>query len=158
MRTSSRLVAVLLLAMLGGGLALLGDSPADAQLEGTETRTVALAEGWNLAGWTGPEMPFAEAIADILEATQAAAAFDAVPQTFRTWNATAPPFLNTLDTLQRGEALWVQVTAPIDWVQPVVADPGPLALRSGFNLVTWAGLSSLPPATAVVFQNSIGLE
>ncbi len=141
-------VPVLLLAVLGGGggLALLGDSSADAQTEGSETRMVALTEGWNLAGWTGPTMPFADAIADILAVTLAAAAFDAAPQTFRTWNATAPLFLNTLNTLQQGEALWVQVTAPIDWVQPVVANPGPLTLHGGFNLVTWAGPSGLEPA------------
>ena len=140
MRTYFRFVVVLLLAAIGGaGLVPVGDAPADAQSEIAETRTVALDEGWNLAGWTGPDTPLAEAIADIIDLTEAAAAFDAAPQAFRTWNATAPPFLNTLDTMVQGQALWVLVTAPIDWVQPVVADPTPLALRSGFNLVTWAG-------------------
>ena len=126
MRTYFRFVVVLLLAAIGGaGLVPVGDAPADAQSEIAETRTVALDEGWNLAGWTGPDTPLAEAIADIIDLTEAAAAFDAAPQAFRTWNATAPPFLNTLDTMVQGQALWVLVTAPIDWVQPVVAEPHP---------------------------------
>ena len=136
-----------MLAALGGaGLAALGNAPADAQTEVAETRTVALDPGWNLAGWTGPDTPLAAAIADIIDVTEAAAAFDARPQSFRTWNASAPAFLNTLDALVQGEAVWLLVTVPVQWVQPVVADRTPLGLRSGFNLVTWTGPSGLEPA------------
>ncbi len=85
MRRYFRFVVVMLLAAVGGGgLALLGDAPADAQTKVTETRTVALDEGWNLVGWTGPDTPLAEAIAGIADVTEAAAAFDALAQSFRT--------------------------------------------------------------------------
>ena len=51
MGTYFRFVAVLMLAAVSGGaLALLGDASADAQTEVIETRTVALDEGWNLVG------------------------------------------------------------------------------------------------------------
>ena len=140
------------LATAAGLLFGLYGTAANVDAQDLETRTVALDGGFNLIGWTGPDTPFADAIADIVDVTDAVAAFDAGSQSFRTWNATAPAFLNTLATLKQGEAIWVQVTAPIDWVQPVVADPGPLALQAGFNLVTWAGATglALPDAFAAL--------
>ena len=130
---------------LGGGPGLPSDTSAQAQPGIAETRTVALDEGWNLTGWTGPDTALADAIAGIINQTEAAATFDAGPQSFDTWNASGPDFLNTLETIFQGQAVWVLITEPVSWVQPVVADPGPLALQNGFNLVTWTGPSGLEP-------------
>ena len=140
-----RILAIaLVLALLAGAGTLLA-LPRGATAQDAETRTLSLDEGWNLAGWTGPDTPLADAILDIVDVIVTAAAFDTAQEAFRTWNATAPPFLNSLDTLRQGQAVWVLVTAPISWVQPVVADPGPLALDTGFNLLTWMGPSGLEP-------------
>ena len=140
------------LLLLGAALVLLSvpvgplHRAAEIAAQEVETRTVALDEGWNLLGWTGPETPFLDAVAAIVDQTEAAAAFDGGAQAFRNWNASAPALLNSLITLREGEAVWLRVSEPVDWVQPVVADPGPLALHAGFNLVTWTGPSGLEPA------------
>ena len=106
-------------------------------------RPVSLVEGWNLVGWTGLATPFDDAIASIVDQTVAAANFDATRQSYRIWNASAPSFLNSLDHIARGSALWLRVAEPIVWDQPLIGEPGPLQLESGFNLLTWTG----PPRT-----------
>ena len=100
-------------------------------------------EGWNLVGWTGPATPFDDAIASIVDQAVAAANFDATRQSYRIWHASASSFLNSLDHIARGSALWLRVAEPIVWDQPLIGEPGPLQLESGFNLLTWTG----PPRT-----------
>ena len=106
-------------------------------------RPVSLVEGWNLVGWTGPATPFDDAIASIVDQAVAAANFDATRQSYRIWHASASSFLNSLDHIARGSALWLRVAEPIVWDQPLIGEPGPLQLESGFNLLTWTG----PPRT-----------
>ena len=113
-----------------------------------ETRLVDLAEGWNLVGWTGPTTPLDEAITGIVEQVEAVATFTAASQAFATWNAAGPDFLNTLTELIQGEGAWILVGAVTTWEQPIVPDPDPVALREGFNLLTWTGPSGLDPAGA----------
>ena len=106
-------------------------------------RLVSLVEGWNLVGWTGPATPFDDAIAAIVDQAVAAANFDATRQSYRIWHASASSFLNSLDHIARGSALWLRVAEPIVWDQPLIGEPGPVQLESGFNLLTWTG----PPRT-----------
>ena len=147
-RAIGSVALLVLIAGIAGASVQLGflHSVPDVAAQETETRTVALDEGWNLLGWTGPETPFLDAVAAIVDQTEAAAAFDGRAQAFRNWNASAPALLNSLVTLRQGEAVWLRVSEPVDWVQPVVADPDPLVLHTGFNLVTWMGPSGLEPA------------
>ena len=139
----------LLILLVGLALAAVQPGPlnrsAQIAAQEAETRTLALDEGWNLVGWTGPDTPFLDAVAAIVDQTEAAATFDGRAQAFRNWNASAPALLNSLIALLPGEAVWLRVSEPVDWVQPVVADPDPLALHAGFNLVTWMGPSGLEP-------------
>lgn len=124
----------------------LGPAPAGAQE--AETRSVDLADGWNLVGLTGPTMSLDDAFAGIVGEAEAAAAFDAASQTFDAWRAAGPSFLNTLTELRQGAGIWILVAAATTWEQPIVADPGPIDLQTGFNLLTWTGPSGLDPARA----------
>ena len=145
MGTYFRFVAVLMLAAVSGGaLALLGDASADAQTEVIETRTVALDEGWNLVGWTGEDAALTDAVAAIAEQAQVAATFNAATQAFDLWNTDAPDFLNTLADLPQGTGLWIRVTEATPWPQPALVAARSVLLQPDFNLVMWTGPSGVP--------------
>ena len=80
---------------------------------------VSLQPGWNLVAWAGrdgatPEDAFAFLREDLL----AAAAWDATTGKFRLHYPGAPPIVNTLRRLERGEALWLKVGVARRWLQP----------------------------------------
>ena len=70
----------------------------------TGARTVAVEDGWNTIGWTGPARPSLEVLS-ILGATRIVAFVDG---RFESFTLGLPPALNGLRTVERGQALWVQ--------------------------------------------------
>ena len=80
---------------------------------------VSLRPGWNLVAWAGrdgaaPEDAFAFLREDLL----AAAAWEAAAGEFRQHYPDAPPEVNTLQRLELGEALWLNVGVARRWLQP----------------------------------------
>ncbi len=123
-----------------------GDSTAD---EAALTDPVYLHPGWNLIGWRGSGAIEA-ALAPIAGSIAAVFAYDEGAQAFRRYAPDAPPSLNTLTTLQPGDGLFIQVTAPtgVHWALPPVGAPQTIAIAAGFNLVAWTG-DHRPVAEAV---------
>ena len=78
-------------------------------------RTIALEEGFNLVGWTGPTMDVADAIAAIAADVDLIATFDATTQTSLLYGPTRLSFLNDDITLRFGDGLWVRATRPVMW-------------------------------------------
>ena len=122
--------------------------PSRAHAQEPAMLVINLSLGWDLVGWAGPTTPRDVAIGGLGDSVDGVATFDAVTQSFATWNASVPAALNTLTELRQGQALWIRMTAPRSWEQPVIEDPGSLDLRAGFNLLAWTGPSGLDPATA----------
>lgn len=103
------------------------------------TRDVALADGWNLVGWTGATA-VDDAIAAITDNVDILFRWDAVAQQFLSFSPTAPPFLNSLDELDFGDGLWVRTTAAgVAWTQPAILVTRAVPLLEGWNLVLWTG-------------------
>ena len=80
---------------------------------------VSLQPGWNLVAWAGrdgaaPKDAFAFLGDDLL----AAAAWDVGANEFRLHYPEAPREFNTLRRLERGEALWLNMSASRRWLQP----------------------------------------
>ncbi|MXY87727.1 MAG: hypothetical protein F4Y92_02565 [Dehalococcoidia bacterium] len=106
----------------GMGLWLLlgGEEPVTWTRPATpEGGFVSLRPGWNLVAWAGrdgaaPEEAFAFLGEDLL----AAAAWDAAAGKFRPHYPDAPPAVTTLQRLELGEALWLNVGAERRWLQP----------------------------------------
>lgn len=85
---------------------------------------VSLRPGWNLVAWAGrdgaaPEDAFAFLGEDLL----AAAAWEAGAGEFRRYYPGAPPEVNALRRLERGEALWLKVGVARRWLQPGATAP-----------------------------------
>lgn len=83
-------------------------------------RAVPLAEGWNLVGWPGDEVRVEDALASIegkYDTVYGYNAYDA-DNPWRIWDLTAPDFLRTLWTFERGKGYWVRVTEPCMWRLP----------------------------------------
>ena len=117
-------------------------------------RTVALAPGFNLVGWTGDESIGAvEATAAIPGAT-AIFGFNALTQQFRSYRPEGLAILNTLAEIAPGSAVWVQVAEASTWTQPTPQVAQVLSLESGFNLVVWTGPSGEPVEVAVASLGS----
>ena len=77
-------------------------------------RTVPLSAGWNSVGWTGEDgVPLGDAFGD-LEAANALV-WDPLGQAYDAFATAAPPFLNTLDSLDFGNAVWVLVPDAQEW-------------------------------------------
>ena len=82
-------------------------------------REVALAEGFNLVMWTGPNgTRIAQALAGLGDALRAGFTWDAAAQRFLSYGPERPEFLNTAATLDYGQGLWVQVSEAVVWTQP----------------------------------------
>ena len=80
---------------------------------------VSLQPGWNLVAWAGRDgMAPEDAFAFLREDLGAAAAWDATTGKFRLHYPGAPPIVNTLRRLERGEALWLKVDVARRWLQP----------------------------------------
>jgi len=85
----------------------------------TETRSVRLAQGFNLVMWSGDSgTPVAEAIAGLGDAFEALFTWDTDAQTFRAHNAAVPAAFNTAASLARGEGVWIRVNRAASWEQP----------------------------------------
>ena len=115
----------------------------------TAETTLPLASGFTLVGWTGDDHLPSPALADAVgSAFTAAFAFDATSQRFRSFRPDAPPFLNDLDAVPPGEAVWIQTARSASLAVPASSGPRFVPLLPGFNLVAWSGPSGTDPATA----------
>ena len=117
-------------------------------LDPAPTRAVILREGWNLVGWTGATAA-ADAIASIADEVNVVFRWDAGGQRFLSFSPTAPPFLNSLDDLDFGDGVWIQVAAGVVWTQPAIVVARAVALSEGWNLVQWTGPDGTFVADAV---------
>ena len=82
-------------------------------------RSVALQPGFSLVMWSGPEgTPVAAAVSGMGSALTALWTWDAVRQQFLQYSPDAPAFLNTLDTLDYGDGVWILVSRSVTWPQP----------------------------------------
>ena len=107
---------------------------------GPEARSVALAPGWNLVGWAGAATPLPEATAAIAGRFDQLLTYDAREQRFRTY-APEAPLAGAAATLAFGDAVWINITDSngVVWSLPGIAEMPAIALRPGWNLVTWTG-------------------
>ena len=120
-------------------------SPASAP-----TRSVPLATGWNLVGWTGATA-VEDATAAIADQIDVLFTWDATLQGFQSFNPNVPPVLNTLDELGTGDGVWVRVNDATGtaWEQPAVLTGRTVPLFVGWNLVMWTGGDGFPVVDAV---------
>ena len=93
----------------------------------TDPRAVPLERGFNLVMWTGPDAtPVEEAAAEIAGNLEGLWIWDATAQRFLSYAPTALPFLNSAETLDHGDGVWVRMTHAMTWNQPAaVEEPAP---------------------------------
>ncbi len=78
--------------------------------------TVQLAEGANLISWQGPDRDIADALGNVAHLSHAYQ-YDPYTNSWRFWSPNAPDHLNTLRTLQTGDALHIVVRLRSIWTQ-----------------------------------------
>ena len=84
-----------------------------------EEREVDLHTGFNLIGWTGPELaPISDVVAGLGDAVESV--FMRIPGTerFQSYFASGPGFVNDLESVPYSRALWVKVTSDVTWTMP----------------------------------------
>ena len=134
-------------SLLGAALAVLvlcaGLAPARATAteESVETAddgtiTTVLQPGWNMVGWLGPDAP-ATVLFDALPVLAQVSAWDGDEQRYQHATRNSAGLLG----LTPGRGLWLLVggTATVEWERPVSEAGVLLQLRTGKNLVGWAG-------------------
>ena len=106
--------------LLGDGLWISVDGPATwTQPALTDARSVALVAGLQIAIWTGPdETPVQSAITGLANAVAQILVWDATAQRFRTFNPAPPAAVNSLATLNHGDAFWIELREAVTWDQP----------------------------------------
>ena len=128
--------------------ALLGLGVAQAESPPPPTLPRVLEQGWNLVGWLSPASGPLSAFAAAVNTLQSTHRWDATSQAFQSFRKTAPPLLNDLAAVERGDGVWVRVSGRSRWQQAVGVSLGEIPLQPGFNLVAWAGPSGTPPEVA----------
>ncbi len=78
--------------------------------------TIRLSRGPNLISWQGPDRDVAEALRNVAHFSHAYR-YDPYTRNWRFWSPDAPDFLNTLDTLKSGDALYIVVRVGSIWTQ-----------------------------------------
>ena len=82
-------------------------------------RTVSLAPGFNLVGWTGPDgVPLARIAQAIGPAVVAIWLYDPLAPRFLVFRPGAPPVANTASTINHGDGLWLLLDTAVTWPQP----------------------------------------
>ena len=104
----------------GAGLWVLSERPAIWRMPGLgRERSVLLAPGFNLAGWTGPDgVALAEITRALGPAVVAVWVFDPLAQEFRVFRPDGPPRSNTASTVNHGDGLWLRLESAVIWPQP----------------------------------------
>ena len=98
---------------LGGGAAVEWTQPLPP-----DRLLLSLHDGLNLVGWSGDDgAPVAEALARFGGTLVRASRWDASSQAYVRYRPGAPAAENTLAALDRGDALWVELTAGARWWQ-----------------------------------------
>ena len=153
-------------------LALPGIPADPSEIPGTgaesgDVRSVTLADGWNLVGWTGAASAPSSALASA-DPIDVLFAWDALAQAFQSFNPTLPPALSTLRELPFGAGLWLRASAGGGaWEQPVFSGAREIVVHEGFNLVMWTGpdgtavadaVASLGDALVVLFTWNAGAQ
>ena len=96
------------------------------------TRTVSLARGWNLVGWTGATAA-QDATATISGSFTTLYTWNAADQSFQSLSSTGPDFLNTLTDLQAGDGVWIHTPNGGSWEQPAYREPRSAPLAPGLQ-------------------------
>ena len=122
-----------------------------------ESVIVPLAEGWNLVSWAGGEgFTPEEALALLGEELLVAAGWDAMAGKFHLYHPEAPEGFSTLSALRRGDAVWVNVTAERDWLQPDGFRPT-IGYSSDVSAETLAALPDDVAGVVAYFAGRFGL-
>lgn len=103
---------------------------ADAQ-----TLELQLEPQWNLVA--SPVTGTPEGVSGNMLRVRSIHRWNATEQVFESWRRGAPDFANTLEHVERGEGIWVEVSGTVPWDVP---PPGEVTVpigASGFRLVGW---------------------
>ncbi len=107
---------------MGLWLRIGGTEPATwtrAASPDAEAGFISLRAGWNLVAWAGRDgTSVADAFLALGSSLRTALTWDAEAERFLRYAPGAPATNNTLRRLDRGDALWLIVTAKSHWLQP----------------------------------------
>lgn len=118
--------AVLWAALLGPGSAVSLDA---------QNPSVRLQPRWNLVA--APVTTTAHLLFTYLSDLQSAHKWNDATGQFESWRRGTPAAAQTLVQVTAGDGLWLEVTAPIDWELPPLAENPPLPETEGFRLTGW---------------------
>jgi len=97
---------------------VLGTQAIDWQVPaGARPTEITLLPGFNLVAWGAATTAVPDGIAAIVDTLRSLAAWDAGAQSFLSFVPDLPPILNGLQTLEQGQAFWVEVGKAITWTQ-----------------------------------------
>ena len=112
----------LLMVQPGMGLRVQfnGSAPEDWERPLTPARgLVKLIIGQNLVTWSGPnETPIAKVVQGIGRALEQARRWNAAEQRFDIYDPSDPESAASFPSVARGDALWIHVSRPVNWLQP----------------------------------------
>ena len=117
----------------------------------------SLTEGWNLVAWAGANGASVEdALASLGGGLTEAAAWDPLLDQFLRYAAANPATHNTLQRVNRGEALWLRVAEARHWLQPGSAQP-PIRYAEGTSAAAQESFPAAVEAVLVHFADRYGV-
>ena len=84
-----------------------------------DARDVAVPAGMSLHLWTGPDdTPIEQAVASIADVLETVFLWDVATQQFQSYRSDLPPALNTAETVDYGDGVWLFTSGAGTWAQP----------------------------------------
>ncbi len=105
-----------------------------------QVRWVPLQEGWNALVYTGLPRSMDEVLEQV-PALNSLLRWDGPAQRFVSFHRELPPALNTLERLERGDVVWIEMAEGAVWTMDGVGDPPPVEVTAGWNFVSGPDVS-----------------
>ena len=140
-------------------LEITGDQPFDWVRESAgESVLLDLQPGENLVGWSGRDgVDIGDALSRLKPVLQSATRWNAEAESFELYSPIVPDALNTLRTLNHGDALTLQLTQRARWWQSGTAPP-PVVFLGEFTEARQADIRGWVDGTRALFAERWGVE
>ena len=131
------MAAVLMILIVAVGIVRTTSSGTAVHAATQSEDVLSLQAPWSFV--TATESGAPEALLGDIVGIEATFRWNPVNETFDTWRPASPAFLNSLETIEAGDALWLLMSAPSAWTRPLFIGQRPVTVIDVWSTLGWTG-------------------
>lgn len=131
------MAAVLIVLIVAAGIVRTTSNRTAARAATQSEDVLRLQAPWSFV--TATESGDPGALLGGIVSLEAAFRWNPANETFDTWRPLSPAFLNSLTTIEAGDALWLLLSASSVWTRPLFIGQRPVRIVDGWSTLGWTG-------------------